>query len=415
VIGFALRMWARAWRASVVLATLPWLPGLFAASFTRHELSSTPSMTPRAELHYRWAREHLSAEWHGYGVLDDMGVEAFDIVILSHLGVGLANVATLDPSRREELRSLAGELVRRAVSAEASPMGVRAERATLGDHNLYASHLLLILGIGHRLGITEHERLAARLARHLRRRSLADRSAHARSYPRSARWPADQSVTLAALDLYDREHGTHLSERPLERWLAWLAEHRTRGLPWSATGGLWYARIPRGCALSWMTSYMAQFAPDEGARLYAAYRDRHGIDWYGWHGFREWPRGVDHGSDLDAGVVLFGWGMAATGIGLGAARLYGDEAQYAGIERVADTLGLREPGTADFHLAPTIGQSILFAGETATFWHERPASLHRTERDWPLGPMALLSLLVALDAWLVRGILRVGRRAEPKR
>ena len=41
---------------------------------------------------------------------------------------------------------------------------------------------------------------------------------------------------------------------------------------------------------------------------------------------------------FDAGPVLFGYGTAATGIGLGPARLYGDEAQYAGIERLADTV-----------------------------------------------------------------------------
>lgn len=412
MIGFALRVWARTWRTAIVLATLPWLPGLFAASCTSHELAPRPVMTPRAELRYEWAREHLRGSWDGYGVLDDMGVRAFDIVILSHLAVGLANVAALDPSREEELRSLAREVARRAMSAEVSPSHRPAGRTVIGDHNLYASHLLLIVGVAHRLGVTDHDALARRLAQHRRRRSLASPDAHARSYPGSARWPADQAVTLAALDLYDREHGTHLAERPIRRWLAWLSRHQTDGLPWSTTGSLRYARVPRGCALSWMSAYMAQFAPEEGAQLYARYRARHGIDWYGWRGMREWPPDHDGGSDVDAGPVLLGWGTAATGLGLAPARLYGDEAQYAGTERIADTVGLRVPGSGRYLLAPTLGRAILFSGDTATFWHERPASMQRTEREWPLGPMALLLFLSVLDAWLVRGLLRVGRRRE---
>ncbi len=409
VIGFALRIWGRAWRAAIVLATAPFLPGLFAATCTSHELGQAPRMTPRAELHYAWAKEHLEEPFDGYGLLDDGGASEFDIVILSHLASGLANVAVLDPSRVPELCPLAREVVRRAVSAEVSPTHRPAERTSIGDHNLYASHLLLILGVAHRLGVPDHDALATRLARHLRQRSLASGDAHARSYPGSVRWPADQAVTLVALDLHDREHGTHLAEQPIRRWLAWLSRHRTNGLTWSTTGGLWYARVPRGCALSWMSSYMAQFAPDEGAALYATYRAQHGIEAWGWHGFREWPRGQDGGMDGDTGPVIAGWGTAATGLGLGAARLYGDEAQYAGIARTADTVGFRVPGSAHYLLAPTLGRAILFDGETATFWHERPARMHRTERDWPVGPMGLMLLLLALDALLVRGIFRVGR------
>ncbi len=411
MFGLLFRTWARAWRAALVLVTLPWVVGLVAASCSSHALSEEPGLSPRAQLHYAWAREHLEEDFDGYGIIDDLGVSAFDVIILSHLAVGLANVAELEPTRRDEVRPLLEEVVRRATSAEVSPTGVPAERATIGDHNLYASHLLLILGLAHRFDVGAHDPLATRLARHLRERSLASDDAHARSYPGSARWPADQAVTLAALDLHDREHGTSFAARPIARWLAWLRRHQTDGLPWSTTGALPYARLPRGCALSWMSMWMGQFAPDEGARLYGAYRARHAISWYGWRGFREWPPGHDGGSDVDAGPVLFGWGTAATGIGLGAARLYGDEAQYAGIERIADTVGLRVPGSAAYLLAPTLGQAILFAGETATFWHERPARLDRTEREWPLGPLALLALLLAIDLALLRGIARVGRRS----
>ena len=185
-----------------------------------------------------------------------------------------------------------------------------------------------------------------------------------------------------------------------------MRRHEVRGLPWSATGGLDYARVPRGCALSWTAFFAAQFAPEEGARWYEAYRAQHAISTWGWRGFREWPVGEHRGSDIDAGPVLFGYGTAATGIGLGAARMYGDEAQYAGIARLADTVGMRVPGSARYLLSPTLGQAILFAGETATFWHERPVRMVRTERERAIGPMVALMALLAIDAWLVRGMWR---------
>ena len=400
--------WARTWRIALLVVMAPWVWGLASASCSRHALEEPPVLSARGEMHLRWARAHLEdPDFRGYGVADDLGVRAFDLVILSHLAAGLGNVAVLAPERADEVARLGALLAERAVSAEVSPSGAAAGEAPLGEQNLYASHLLFVLGVAHRLGVTEHDVLATRLARHLRERSLASDAFHARSYPGSARWPADQSVTLAALALHDREHGTELAAAPTRGWLRWLDAHRgADGLPWSTTGALGYARLSRGCALSWTSQWMAHFAPGDGARLYARYRAAHGISWLGWRGLREWPPGHDGGSDVDAGPVILGWGTAATGIGLGAARLYGDEASYAGIERIADTVGLRVPGTARYLLSPTLGQAILFAGETATFWGERPESLERTERDWPLGPLLLLSAFLALGAWLLRGLRR---------
>lgn len=395
------------WRGpmiAVLVATLPCLSSLGPAACASHEIAPTLAISRRGELALAWARAHLEESWDGYGILDDMGARAFDIVILSHLAVGIANVAVIEPARGEGLRPMIDEVVRRAVSARVSPIRKPARSASIGDHNLYASHLLLILGIAHRLGVTEHDALAETLARHLHQRSMASPDFHARSYPRSPRWPADQSVTLAALDFHDRQHATSLARAPIAGWLGWIAAHETDGLPWSTTGALSYARVPRGCALSWMTQYMGQFAPDEGAALYARYRARHAIDWLGWRGFRKWPPGVHRGSDIDAGPVIFGWGT-------GAARMYGDGEQYAGIERIADTVGLGVPGSGRYLFAPTLGQAILFAGETATFWHERPARLARTESGWPIAPAIALFCVLALDAWLLRALAR--RCAQP--
>jgi hypothetical protein len=398
-----IRVLGRGLRIALILALMPWLGGLFPAACASHR---TTGLSSRGLSRYAWARAHLEAPFVGYGVIDDLGVDDFDVVILSNLASGLMNVSVLEPARTTELRSLIAEVARRAIAAEVSPRGVVATRMSFGDHNLYASHLLLILGIEHRLGLSEHDALAQRLAVHLRRKSLEFPHAHARSYPGSARWPADQSVTLAALYLHDREHRTGHSTLPVARWLTWISQHQTRSLPWSAVGGVSYARIPRGCALSFMTNYMAVFAPEASARFYANYRRERAIGAFGWSGFREWPRGHSGRSDVDAGPVLFGWGTAATGIGLGAARLHGDAAQFAGIERIADTVGARIPFGTRYLLAPTVGEAMLFSGETATFWFERPATRSATSSEWPIGSQVLLTLVVALVIALLRGVFR---------
>ena len=392
-----------------VLLLLPILCATGSATFSRRALQRD-QLTSRGELHYQWARGHLREPFSAYGPLDNLGVRDFDIILLSNLATGLMNVAVLAPERHAELAELIEEVARRATSSAVAPPRARHR---VGEHNLYASHLLLVLALEHRVlaldGRTpspQHTATSHRLARHLRRASLAHPSAHARSYPSSPRWPADQSITLEALSLYDHEEGTTLAALPTERWLSWLHTHETNGLPWSAVAGPSYARIPRGCALSFMTSAMARFAPIESASLYRRVRAAHGIDWAGWRGFREWPADHDGGSDVDAGPVLLGWGTAATGIGLGAARLHGDYEMAAGIERVADTVGFGMPRSGRYLLAPTLGQAMLFAGSTATPWDAPPEPCGSPDPGWPIGAALVFTLTLLAIAWLTARVER---------
>lgn len=389
----------------MALALVPCALGLFTTAFTPREVARE-TLSRRGELSLRWAEAHLAAPFEGYDVLDDLGASAFDVILLSNLASGLMNVATLAPERAPAMARLSEEVARRALHDTVTPLGV--DGAHVGEEHLYASHALLVLAIEHRLheraGLAtsaEHDALASELARTLRRASLAHPSAHAASYPGSARWPADQAVTLAALAQHDRVTGGHLGDEPIARWLAWMAEHREDDLPWSSASPLSYQRIPRGCALSFLATYMARFSPEEGAALYRRYRERHGIDWLGWRGFREWPPGHDGGSDVDAGPVILGWGTAATGIGLGAARLYDDRAWAAGIERTADTVGLGVPLSGRYLLAPTLGQAMLFSGTTARPWDAPVPSEGSTDTGSPLGAMLSLLVVLSLQGWLL--------------
>ena len=111
------------------------------------------------------------------------------------------------------------------------------------------------------------------------------------------------------------------------------------GLFHSSVSPLVYATTPRGCALSWTSLYFAQVAPDVAREPYQLYREHMSADVLGLGGFREWPLGRDKGGmDADSGPTPFGVGMAATGLGLGPARLFGDADRYTTIRRAALTI-----------------------------------------------------------------------------
>jgi hypothetical protein len=72
----------------------------------------------------------------------------------------------------------------------------------------------------------------------------------------------------------------------------------------------------------------------------------------------------------DTGPILFGIGVAASGFGVGPARIFGDAQAYRTILRTGALLGcpLHWRGRRSYALAPLLGEAILFNGETALQW-----------------------------------------------
>jgi len=83
---------------------------------------------------------------------------------------------------------------------------------------------------------------------------------------------------------------------------------------------------PRGCGISYMTTFGPEIWPDEARGWYALY-EKHFWQRRWWAvGFREWPRGKAQGEwyvDVDSGPVVAGFGTAACAFGIGAARTNG--------------------------------------------------------------------------------------------
>lgn len=374
---------------------------------------------PSSTREFAFAKRHLEEGFRGYGSTE-VFTSAFGVVALSHFACGLMNVYVAEPARREEVLPLLDEVVRRAKSPAVAPTDLAAAR--LDDHNLYFSHLAVILGIRRLVAGDAHpdagnDALQLRLVEHLRARSLASPLHHAPSYPESDMWPADQSVTLLALRLYDEAAATHLLDEPLAGWLATMAArsdpetHLFHSAVIDPTSPIVsvaadYATTPRGCAASWTQLYLAQVDPAVALAQYTHYRDSMSADVLGYGGFREWPRGHAGGADLDSGPVVFGVGMAATGLGLGPARLFGDADRYATIRRTALTFGV--PSWVPSHgyaMAPILGEAILFHGRTARPWFT-PRAAPPAHRSFSFTALALLVLYAALAG---RGIRRLCR------
>jgi hypothetical protein len=362
-------------------------------------------------------KAHFEAPFDGLGPTD-VFVKPFAAVFLSHSAVGFMNVALSDDTRRKEVSTVLDEVARRVQLADVSPYKKSIVKVkALGDHNLYLSHLNLVIGARRLIsGDPSHDGLHRRVSRHLVQKSVSDKTAHARSYPRSARFPADQAALLASLHLYDLAHGTTLSKRPVARWLDHMkrARHKKYGLHRSSLSPSFKAaHLPRGCALSWTVLYMAQFAPAEARALYSRYRSQFYTHIAGWGGFREYPHGVDGSMDVDSGPIIFGMGVAATGIGLGSARLFGDRRAYSSIMGSAASVGLPPLSFSSrkYLLAPLLGEAILFHGITARQWaggDTRPGAPPPVVGDegppFPTGPLIVTLLIVAL---LARGLRRL--------
>ena len=404
--------------AVALISAVVFFPGPLEATTEDYRADVDDPLSPRALDHYRAMRAHFEEPFEGYGRLD-VFTPAFAVVLLSNVAIGFMNVADAEPDRRAVVAASLEEVTRRALSAEVSPYhrDPRHVRA-LGDENLYLSHLSLVLGARRRVVRDDHyDELHLRINRHLARRSLLSDDAHARSYPGSARFPADQAATLAALHLYDLEHGTSLAERPVARWLAVMrgrGTHPGSGLFRSSmTPSFPHAREPRGCAVSWSTLYLAQFAPDVAREQYARYRGQFLLHVGGLGGFREYREGVDARMDVDSGPIVLGMGVAATGFGVGAARIMGDREAYRAIMRTAATVGVPDAigEQRTYRLSPMLGEAILFHGMTARRWDGEPIRAdYEGDSPFPAIPTALVLFWLAV---ILLNLRWAARRLSP--
>lgn len=263
----------------------------------------------------------------------------FRIITLSFIADGCAAEARGDRSKT----AIATACIDAALTLadKDKPKGLAPDKA---DAGLWLAHYALILGAREATaGVCADPELHAQVVRGLAARSLSEPTAHVPSFAgKPERYPADQAAVLAAIARHDEAHGTQLAAEPAKRFDTFLTEHATdadTGLPWSMVAPKSVkGKLPRGCALSWQTRYLAEVLPERAERDWRAYRAHYLFDAALLVGFREWPPGRDQGADIDSGPIVRGVGTAASALAISAARRMGDETLALRLEASAATV-----------------------------------------------------------------------------
>lgn len=275
-----------------------------------------------------------ACRWAG-SVDDDISDILCDASTLTSLprgmrAIALSNIAEGLYKRLDDEGEKAGTLDRvidLMLSPEVNPYEGDLLSGELKGEGLYLSHLNIALGLRELVHDDErYDSLHSRISHHLAEATLQSPTRTIASYGGTPqRWPADQTATLYSLHLYDKKHGTDISELPVEEWLAYMQEHG------STPEGLHHSElttkegeVPRGCALSWSVYYMSAFAPEQAEKLWDTYTE-HFLSNYGvMSGLREWPRGHEGEADIDSGPIINGIGASATVFGIRAAEAVDD-------------------------------------------------------------------------------------------
>ena len=245
------------------------------------------------------------------------------------------------------------------------------DRLGAGEGHAYLGYINLGLGM---LRMVDHDAdiaaLNDRLTAQLAARIDASTTGLIETYPGES-WPPDVAAVVGSIGLHARATGTD-RKALLDRWQARFekcAVHRATGMlvQRTRTGACTPADAPRGSGTA-IAAYFLSFAtPELAGRLYeslarSAYTQ---IDGFG--GFREYPDGFSGKGDGNAGPILLGVSVGATGFGLGAARAAGDRDRFTAMFRSTRLLGIPTTvgGRTVFAPGGALGNALLLAILTA--------------------------------------------------
>ena len=346
----------------------------------------------------------LDAPAHRTDGWSDFQEAEWPFMAVCYTGFGLANVAEherdLLPEAGEEMAWMLKALRRPALTGfmaahfgEAFP-----EHGEIGESSVFVHGHYLYLGLRYResTGRKDEDRWLHKVARALARDF--ERAPIRPSY-RDMYYVSDNLSALAALRRYDRLFKTHLSRRPVERFLREIRLHylhpatgmictyvdpRVKG---SASG-------PRGIGVMYGQIFLAEvderFARDQWDRarqyfirplseVFLQYLKDIPLGYYlsafgrDFRVSREHPDIPESGlvekntPDGDSGPVVFGVGVSATGFAVAAARKMEDHEVAQHIEDAAVFLGgprWEEDRLYYRHMFHPVGQAVVFFGKS---------------------------------------------------
>ena len=262
-----------------------------------------------------------------------------DIAALSNMAETLKNqAASFEPT---ELSILFEGLVFRATHSSVNPWKKDIDQINnFGHYNYYLEHLNIVLGCYQAVCGNRYIELSTKISKHLVKASMTQKNAHARLLPHvNMRWSADQAAILYSLWLYDQNNGSSLSEKPINAWLKVMCHsgiHQETGLfVTEILGARKYSKQPRGCSLAYMIYYMSHFESEAAMDQWVRFKNHMYLSKAGLCGFREYLPSYSGAWTPDSGPIIFGVGIAASGLSLKTAAALGDHGVYQKLSRQA--------------------------------------------------------------------------------
>jgi hypothetical protein len=211
-----------------------------------------------------------------------------------------------------------------------------------------------------------HDRITLRLAQRL----FASATGMIETYPGET-WPPDVAAVAGSIGL----HAEATGQAPPKELATWAQRFRTCAISNKGDGYLVQRLVsgscqpkdaPRGSGTA-VAAYFISFAvPSLSSELYQAV-GRQRSTFLGFGGIREYAPGFSGSGDTNAGPIVFGVSVGATGFAIGAARAHGDRDGYIALTRTALLFGV--PTTSGngerFAVGGALGDALLLAMLTA--------------------------------------------------
>jgi hypothetical protein len=302
------------------------------------------------------------------------GQSAIAIYQMAILGMG--QIIREHPARRDDYLPAMRAAAARMVDPRTLPTATRAwghnglVTMAPGEGHAYLGYINLALGMLRAVDQSTpyaalHDRLTAALADRLDRSSTG----LIETYPGET-WPPDVAAVAGSIGLHAAVTGVD-RHALLERWAARFeacAVHRTGYLVQRVKSGTCKAiDAPRGSGTA-IASYFLGFADARlSRRLFEAVRDEGRTCAFGFCGIREYAPGFHGKGDGNAGPMVMGVSVGATGFALGAARAHGDGDLYRELYRSTHLAGVPVSGrrATKFATGGTLGNALLLAMLTA--------------------------------------------------
>ena len=317
---------------------------------------------------YRRIRGFLSMEVFTGFTGKDLFIKNFikkgwgqDIAALSNMAEALSFTVQASPELKKQIAPLMERVVDCALHKSVSPYSKPiAEVGSLGQFCYYLEHLNISLGHYQKVVGTKHRQLAQRISEHLLAETFSHDNLHARLLPRvKMRWSADQAAIIYSLWLHDENNATDYSAQLIAPWLKYMNEHRRH-----KSTGLFatevmkakrYSEEPRGCSSAYMIYYMSFFAPEAAREQWELCKTHMGKRFIGLTAFREYLPGYKGGWTPDSGPIVFGLGVAASGLTLKTAAAMGDHETYERLMRLVRPISTLCRGLGNAPLLGIVG------------------------------------------------------------